>query len=101
MPNYFFVKLNPPRPTFPEDITPDELTIMQAHGAYWTEMTRKGLVVVFGVVPELGQTFGLGVFEVESEERVWELIGDDPVKKAGLGTYEVHAMRVGALRDRI
>ncbi len=101
MANYFFVKLNPPRPTFPGDITPDETEIMQAHGAYWREMVARGLVVIFGVVFDPNLTFGMGVFEVENEKEVRELIADDPVMTAGLGTYEVHSMRVGAVRNQI
>ena len=100
MPNYFFVKLNPPRPTFPADITPDELAIMEQHADYWTDMMRTGFVIVFGPVFEPNSTFGMGVFEAQSEEKVWELVADDPAKKAGLN-HEVHPMRIGGVRGGV
>jgi len=31
---YFAIKLLSPRPTFPQDITPEEIAIMQLHRAY-------------------------------------------------------------------
>lgn len=97
---YFFVKLNPPRPTFPADMTEAEGAVMQQHGAYWRELTSKGLVVVFGVVIDPEYTHGVGILEVESEERVRELLADDPVTRAALGRYEIHPMRVGSIRGQ-
>jgi hypothetical protein len=32
---YFVLKLTPPRPTFAEDMTEEERTIMMQHAAYW------------------------------------------------------------------
>jgi hypothetical protein len=34
---YFFCKLHGPRASFPADITPEELALMKAHSAYWSE----------------------------------------------------------------
>ena len=39
---YFFMKLNPPRPTFTQDMSPEERGIMQRHVAYWTDKMEKG-----------------------------------------------------------
>ena len=49
MPHYF-LKLNPCRPTFAQDMTNEERAIMQQHVGYWSDLMNKGLVVVFGPV---------------------------------------------------
>ncbi len=49
---YFFVKTNNPRPTFHLDMTADERKIMTRHVAYWTEMARQGIAVVFAPVAD-------------------------------------------------
>jgi uncharacterized protein YciI len=95
---FFFLRLNPPRPTFPGDITEAEQAVMTEHAAYWRGWTEKGKVVVFGPVMDPNGVFGMAVIEAESEEEVRGLIAGDPVTKAGLGSYEVHPMRVGAVR---
>ncbi|MGD0115693.1 MAG: YciI family protein [Dehalococcoidia bacterium] len=95
---FFFLKLNPPRPTFPADITDAEQAVMREHAAYWTGWTERGKVVVFGPVMDPNGVFGMAVIEAESEDEVRGLIASDPVTKAGLGSYEVHPMRVGAVR---
>jgi uncharacterized protein YciI len=95
---FFFLKLNPPRPTFPVDITEAERAVMAEHAAYWRGWTEKGKVVVFGPVMDPNGVFGMAVVEAKSEDEVLGLIAGDPVTKAGLGSYEVHPMRVGAVR---
>jgi len=49
---YFLCKLTGPRPTFPQDMTPREAEIMQAHFAYCGELLRAGKAVVFGTIPK-------------------------------------------------
>jgi len=49
MPHYF-LKLNPCRPTFAQDMTAGERAIMLQHVAYWTDLMNKGLVAVLGPV---------------------------------------------------
>ncbi len=71
---------------------------MREHAGYWTGWTERGKVVVFGPVIDPNGVFGMAVIEAESEEEVRGLIAGDPVTKAGLGSYEVHPMRVGAVR---
>jgi len=43
---YYFLKLNPCRPTFAQDMTEEERAIMLQHVAYWTDLMNKGHVVV-------------------------------------------------------
>ena len=90
MPHYF-LKLNPRRPTFAQDMTDEERAIMQQHVAYWSVLMDKGQVVVFGPVFDPKGTYGMGVVEVENEEQLRELTSNDPA--ASINIYEYWPMR--------
>jgi uncharacterized protein YciI len=90
MPHYF-LKLNPVRPTFAQDMTDDERAIMQQHVIYWNDLLSKGIVVVYGPVMDPKGAYGMGVVEVENEEQLQELTGNDPAAK--INTYEYYPMR--------
>ena len=90
MPHYF-LKLNPGRPTFAQDMSTEERAIMLQHVAYWAELMNKGLVVVFGPVMDPKEVYGVGVVEVETEEQLKELIKNDPA--TSINRYEYYPMR--------
>jgi uncharacterized protein YciI len=90
MPHYF-LKLNPRRPTFAQDITDQERAIMQQHIAYWGDLMNKGVVVVYGPVIDPKGVYGMGVIEAESEQHVQELTQNDPA--ATINDYEYYPMR--------
>ncbi len=87
---YFFLRLNPPRPTFSQDMTPEERSVMQRHVAYWTGLMAKGTVLVFGPVLDPRGTYGIGVVGVESEAERDALVANDPAN--GLNHYEFYPM---------
>jgi uncharacterized protein len=86
----FFLKLNPPRPTFMLDMNAEEKTIMQNHVTYWTSLLEKGTAIVFGPVLDPNGVFGAGVVSVESEAQLKELIANDPAN--GLNKFEFYPM---------
>lgn len=88
---HFFLKLNPARPTFAQDMSIEERAIMLQHVAYWAELMNKGLVVVFGPVMDPKEIYGVGVVEVETEEQLKELIKFDPA--TSINRYEYYPMR--------
>lgn len=88
---YYFLKLNPCRPTFAQDMSAEERAIMLQHVAYWTDLMTKGKVVVFGPVMDPKEVYGVGVVEVDSEEQLKGLIKDDPA--TALNQYEYYPMR--------
>ncbi len=90
---YFFLKLNPPRPSFSQDMTKEEREIMNKHVEYWTGLMSKDVVYVYGPVLDPKGGYGIGVVEVDSEEQVKELMANDPAAKSGLGWYEYFPMR--------
>lgn len=90
MPHYF-LKLIPRRPTFSQDMTPEERAIMMQHIAYWTELMNKGKVVVFGPVMDPAGVYGMGVVEADSEQDLIDFMNNDPA--ATINRYEHYPMR--------
>ena len=98
MPN-FFCKLNAPRPSFLADITPDEMKVMQDHGAYWREWLAKGNVIAFGVVADPAGAFGVGLVEFENEGAVRSFTDNDPTIQSGRGfRWDISPMPMGVVR---
>ena len=96
--NTFFSKLIDPRPTIAQDMTEEELVLMQRHALHWREWMERGRVVTFGVVADPAGAFGIGVVEVLDDAEVRDLTENDPVVLSGLGfRYEVHPMPFGAV----
>ena len=88
---HFFLKLVPSRPTFAQDMSPEERGIMQEHVGYWTELMQQGKVHVFGPVFDPTGAYGMGVVEMESDAEVNEFVAGDPASK--ISHYEVYLMR--------
>lgn len=88
---HFFLKLNPPRPSFTADMTDQERKIMQEHVAYWSKYVKEGIIIVLGPVFDPKGGYGIAVAEVDSREQLDKLIEKDPAN--GLNTYEVYPMR--------
>lgn len=91
MTQFYFLKLNPPRPTFSLDMSAEEREIMRQHVAYWTDQMEKGIIHVFGPVLDPKGGYGIGVIGVENESERDELIANDPAN--GLNQYEWYPMR--------
>ena len=95
----FFCKLLPPRPTFGEDMTPEEAQILQEHTAYWREWLARGHVVAFGVVGDPRGVFGVGIVEFESGADARAFTDGDPTIRSGRGfEFEVLPMPRGVVR---
>jgi uncharacterized protein YciI len=87
----FFLKLNPPRPTFMMDMTAEEKATMQQHVAYWNDLLNRGIAIVFGPVIDPKGGYGAGVVSVDNEEHLKQIIDQDPAN--GLNQYEFYPMR--------
>jgi hypothetical protein len=72
---YFFVRALNPRPTFHLDMTEEERSIMNRHVAYCSESKA---AIVFGPVLDPKGVYGIGVYQVQDEEEMHELIENDP-----------------------
>jgi uncharacterized protein YciI len=82
---YFFLRLVPPRPTFPHDGTGEEMAAMKHHAGYWQQNASAGSAIVVGPVFEGGGGWGMAVVEVENEDAAKALADADPVITSGFG----------------
>jgi uncharacterized protein YciI len=90
----FFLKLVPPRPTFANDMTPDEAKLMQQHADYWKAQFATGAVLIIGPVLDAKGAFGMAVLETATEDEARTLAMNDPSVKAGLNKVELSPMRL-------
>jgi len=87
---YYLLRLIPPRPTFSQDMSAEEWSIMQRHVAYWTDLMAKGKALIFGPVLDPDGVYGIGVIGVADEAERDGLIASDPAN--GLNRYEAYPM---------
>jgi len=87
----FFLKLNPPRHAFMQDMTDEEKSVMQKHVAYWAPFIENGIVIVLGPVMDPKGGYGVAVVAVDSEEQLNQIVADDPAN--GMNSYEIYPMR--------
>ncbi|HEY1549177.1 MAG TPA: YciI family protein, partial [Kofleriaceae bacterium] len=90
---YYFLRLVPPRTTFPADATPAELAAMAKHATYWRAKIDAGVGVVAGPVADPAGAWGLGVIAASDEVELRAFIADDPAISAGLG-FRYEQMRM-------
>jgi uncharacterized protein YciI len=88
---FFALKLIPPRPTFAQDMTDEERSIMQEHVGFWMDLMKQGKVIVFGPVLDPQGVYGFGVVAVDNEEEVKQMIDNDPATK--MNRYEYYPMK--------
>ena len=90
---HFLFRLNPPRPTFAQDMTDVERAAMLKHAAYWRELLDEGTAIVFGPVVDPKGTWGVGIVRAEDETDARALGANDPAVKAGIGlAVEIYPM---------
>jgi uncharacterized protein YciI len=94
----FFMKLVPPRPTFPFDMNDDEKRLMEEHAQYLKEHFDAGRILVYGPVLREGAPFGMACFHVTDEAEARRIMDGDPTVRAGLNRYEIWPMRVTGAR---
>lgn len=72
---------------------------MREHVAYWKDLAKRGIAVVFGPVADPNGAWGLSVVEVENEADVGGLTANDPTIKSGLNfKFETYPMPIAVLR---
>jgi hypothetical protein len=90
---HFLYRLIPPRPTFLEDMSATEGTIMEAHFAYWAGVIAERQAVAYGPVIDPGGVYGVAVLEVVDEATAETIATNDPANKSGAGfRFALHPM---------
>ncbi len=97
---HFYLKLIPPRTTFPADITPEERALMAQHSAYCQQQFEAGKLLVYGPVMAPGGAFGMGILEVVDEAEARRFGESDPSVMGGLNRFEIYPMRVPNARAK-
>jgi len=97
---HFYLKLVPPRATFPADITKEEQALMAQHSAYCQQHFEAGKLLLFGPVMAPQAAFGVGILEVADEAEARQLCENDPSVRAGMNRFELYPMRVAASRAK-
>ncbi|MGZ3676747.1 MAG: YciI family protein [Ktedonobacterales bacterium] len=69
---------------------PEERAIMNKHVAYWSEKATQGIAIVFGPVMDLKGVYGIGVYQVQDEDEMRNLLEHDPAN--GLLQYDILPM---------
>jgi uncharacterized protein YciI len=90
----FFLKLIPPRPTFAQDMTAGERTVMMKHAAYWAEIFKTGKVLIIGPINDPKGAWGMAVLETDSLADAQQMASNDPTVIAGINKVEVSPMQV-------
>ena len=98
----FVFRLLGPRPTFPDDMTPEEADLMGQHSAYWRDLTWAGTAVAFGPVLDPGGAYGLGVVRADDEAAARVIADADPVVSADMGfRVEIAPMMTLVTKDDV
>lgn len=74
----FVLRLIPPRPNFPLDISADERATMNDHVGYWSALAERGRVLAFGPVDDPGGAYGIGILLAETQSEAEALSDQDP-----------------------
>ncbi len=91
MPQFIYV-LRPVRPSFVEDMTPDEEAVVNQHFDYLQELTKNGRVLLAGRC--LDGTFGIVILEAAEEKSAANIVANDPAVKARLMNADLYPFRV-------
>ena len=96
-PEHYLIELIGTRPTWPDDVTPEEMKIMSEHFQYLKKLTHDKKVITAG--PVFDFKFGLIILQVASEKEALEIMDTEPSVVAGLHTYKMSKMNVSLLCD--
>jgi uncharacterized protein len=89
----FLYRLNPPRATFPADMTPEEGAALESHFRYWRDELARGHALLFGPVADPHGAYGIAILNVSDEAAAGAICAGDPVLAAKLGfTFTLHEM---------
>ena len=85
----FLYRLQPPRRSFPQDMSPEESEVMGAHAGYWQELLERDVAIAFGPVLDPEDPWGLGLLDLDDEQGARAIGESDPAVSSGTCTYTV------------
>lgn len=93
---FYMVRLIAPRPTFSQDMTPEEAAMMQEHVKYWRGKLAEGAVLAFGPVVAPEGAWGLGLVKASDDAELKRFQADDPAVQSG-GGFRYEALPIARL----
>jgi uncharacterized protein YciI len=89
----FYYRLHAPRPSFAQDMDEREKAVMATHAAFWRDLVRRDIALLFGPVLAPQGVFGIAILRAESLAAAQSLVAADPALQSGLGfDHDIHAM---------
>jgi hypothetical protein len=85
----FLYRLDPPRPTFGQDMSPAEAEVMERHVAYWQDLLSRDVAIAFGPVLDPEDPWGLGLLAVDDEHAARAVGDSDPAVESGTCAYHI------------
>jgi uncharacterized protein YciI len=92
----FIYFIRPKRPGFIENPTPEENAVMEAHFKYLKFGLETGTVILAGPCPD--RSFGVVIFQAETEGAAQKFMSDDPSVKNGVMSAELSPFRVALMK---
>lgn len=92
MAKHYLIMYRPPRPTFVDDISPDESLIIEKHFDYLKDLHNKGIAILVGRVADA--RFGLAVIAAADETEAESLMANDPAVRHEVFSGEVLEFRL-------
>lgn len=88
----YVVLFRPIRDGFKTDPTEDELEIIREHYYFLLGLRQEGRLTVAG--PTRDRSFGIAIFQAESDEHAQSTIDDDPAVVKGVFSAEIHSYKI-------
>jgi uncharacterized protein YciI len=85
----YLYRLQPPRASFAQDMSPDEAEVMSGHVGYWQELLARDVAIAFGPVMDPSDPWGLGLLDLDDEDQARAIGESDPAVLSGVCTYRV------------
>src|SRR4051812_7284724 len=98
---YFFCRLDPPRTTFPGDVTEAEGALMMAHAEYWRAKAKEGIVLAMGPAGTTESAIGIGVIVAPDHDTAQSLADNDPAISARQGFRMEVVPMFGMIRSQV
>jgi uncharacterized protein YciI len=80
--------------------TPEEEAIVDEHFAYLEALTEQGVMILVGRTQNNDEdTFGIVIFQADSEEQAQQIMNADPAVKKGIMRAKLYPFRVALTGD--
>lgn len=97
----YLYRIQPTRPAMlSEGATPREEEIISQHFGYLEGLTRQRVVILAGRTLNTDETsFGIVIFEAESETAAQAIVNNDPAVKLGVFRAELFPYRIALMAE--